>query len=245
MSLIPERGVRNISAVTAFEIPSLVLRENKLSLVDSLGSIKSIMQSTKKGFSIIEVLLATFVLSVGLVAVVTLLSSSLSKSFDNRKIITATGLAQEGIELVYHVRDTNYLVPDRAFPTGGASEFPGRVARDFCRLTKAETSFVLSGNGRNCFANSSSPEQRFSLGLVNGYYIGQNTPTQFARVLAIDLDNNADPRSATVSSIVWWGGSNQRPANVFQGGNADQVHLEHCTIANRCVFAQATLTDWK
>ena len=61
MSLIPERGVRNISAVTAFEIPSLVLRENKLSLVDSLGSIKSIMQSTKKGFSIIEVLLATFV----------------------------------------------------------------------------------------------------------------------------------------------------------------------------------------
>ena len=204
------------------------------------------MQITKKGFSIIEVLLATFVLSVGLVAVTTLLSSSLARSFENRKIITATGLAQEGIELVYHVRDTNYLVPEPAFPTSGVREFPGvSNTRDFCRLTKDETSFVLNGGNKNCFRNSNDPAQRFSLDLVGGYYTHQPAVTQFARVLTVDLDDPGDPKSATISSIVWWGGSDQRPANVFQGINADQVHLEHCTIANRCVSAQAILTDWK
>jgi hypothetical protein len=42
-------AARNISAVVALEIPLLVPKENKLSLVDSLGIIKNVVED-KLGF---------------------------------------------------------------------------------------------------------------------------------------------------------------------------------------------------
>jgi len=61
----------------------------------------------KKGFSIGEVLIAAFILTVGVVSAVTLLTRSIVDTIDSRNLVIASQLAQEGTELVRNQRDNN------------------------------------------------------------------------------------------------------------------------------------------
>ena len=63
----------------------------------------------KKGFSIIEVLAAVFIISLGLVSVLTLAEKNIQNQYINRNNIIASMLAQEGLELVRAKRDSNWL----------------------------------------------------------------------------------------------------------------------------------------
>jgi prepilin-type N-terminal cleavage/methylation domain-containing protein len=65
----------------------------------------------KKGFSIIEVLIAISIISIGLVGLLTLMNSNISANSVNKNKIVAAQLAQEGAELTRKIRDTNWLVP--------------------------------------------------------------------------------------------------------------------------------------
>jgi len=197
------------------------------------------------GFSMVEVIISAAIVAIGLTAVLQLLSSSLNTSFRDTDAIVAAELAQEGLEYAYNVRDNNFANGRPAFPTAGAFQFPGTAGRDFCGPDFATPTFVLSGGGQNCFPNAKQSEHRYSLTEIGDFYGFQNAVTQFARVVAIELDNGANPTQATVTSIVWWGGSNVLPAGVFPGVNADSINVSQCTRAHQCVYTQAILTGWK
>lgn len=62
----------------------------------------------KSGFSIIEVMIGIFIFALWLVAILALLTSSLSVNELNKNSIIAGQLAREQIELVRNIRDTNY-----------------------------------------------------------------------------------------------------------------------------------------
>jgi len=64
--------------------------------------------STKSAFSIIEVLIWIFVFSLGLVAIYSLLVTSLKVNDYNKNAIIGWNLAREQIELLRNIRDTNY-----------------------------------------------------------------------------------------------------------------------------------------
>ncbi len=200
---------------------------------------------TQRAFSIIEVMIATGVVAIGLTAVLQLLAGSLDASFRDSEAIVATELAQEGLEYVYNVRDNNLANGRPAFPTAGADKFPGTAARDFCRPDFVTPKFILSGVGRNCFANALSPQSRYSLNQLGAFYSFQNALTHYARVVTIELDNIVTPKSAEITSIVWWGGSNVLPAGVFPGVTADSVDVSQCTRINRCVYVRTILEDWR
>ncbi len=201
--------------------------------------------SRMRAFSILEVLIATAIVAIGLTAVLQLLSSSLNNSFQDTDAIVAVELAQEGLEYAYNVRDNNLVNGRLAFPTAGAFRFPGTAGRDFCGPDIASPTFVLAGAGRNCFANALSSEHRYSLNQVGDSYRFQNTITHFARIVSINLDNVAAPTSAEVTSIVWWGQSDTLPAGVFPGVTADSVDVSQCTRVNQCAYVRAVLADWK
>ncbi|MBT4349209.1 prepilin-type N-terminal cleavage/methylation domain-containing protein [bacterium] len=65
--------------------------------------------NNKQGFTLLEVLLALSVLSVGIMAAFTLSLANLNTARDNYQRIRAANLAREGLELARNVRDTNWL----------------------------------------------------------------------------------------------------------------------------------------
>lgn len=205
-----------------------------------------------RAFSMVEVIIASAIVAIGLTAVLQLLSSSLNNAFRDTDAIVATELAQEGLEYAYNVRDANLadstVSPPgsaNAFPTSGTHKFPGTAARDFCGPDAATPRFILSGAGRNCFANAGNSEHRYSLVPVGNFYVFQDGITHFARVVSIELDNVTTPTQAEVTSIVWWGRSDVLPTGVFPGVSADSVDVSQCTRANQCVYVRAVLTNWK
>lgn len=72
-----------------------------------------------RGFTLIEVMVAVAVLSLGLMGAANLITFNISNSAKAINKTIATNLAQEGIELVRNIRDTNFLQVSNGAP--GAS----------------------------------------------------------------------------------------------------------------------------
>jgi len=71
-----------------------------------------------KSFTLIETAVAIFVLTVGILTVSSLISYLLSISSIASQKLIASYLAQEGIEIVRNIRDTNLLNNDRNWDYG-------------------------------------------------------------------------------------------------------------------------------
>jgi len=142
-----------------------------------------------KAFSFVEVMIAVFLLSVGMIAVITLMSGSLRDSMDSRNQVIASGLAQEGTELVKNIRDTNWLA--NSDPTGHS--FDGINNSSNCTISY------------NSAGLDYSPASNFLKIDANSFYshAGVTANTRFQRKIKIS-DVVADKN---IISMVIWGGS--------------------------------------
>ncbi len=70
--------------------------------------MKKFQQIQKKAFTMIEVIIWVFIFSLGLVWVFMLFWESSKLAIKSKKIIIATWLARESVELVKNIRDSNY-----------------------------------------------------------------------------------------------------------------------------------------
>jgi len=61
------------------------------------------------GFTIIELLIAMFVMTTGIMAVYTLIPKAIESSIVNTDKYIATQLAREGMEIIRNIRDTNWI----------------------------------------------------------------------------------------------------------------------------------------
>lgn len=169
----------------------------------------------RKGFSIGEVVIAIFVLLVGITATLTLIVRSISSSIDSRDSIVASELAQEGIELVRNVRD-NILLSSGEFNEFG---FSGKGCID---------SVAQDGNGVPQFSGSCDGSVYLNRGSVGYNQLGKSgVKTKFFRFVNVESSGNG----YLVRSYVWWGGN--APA---MGANESA-----CSIGERCVFGEAFL----
>jgi type II secretory pathway pseudopilin PulG len=186
---------------------------------------KKVYISKKSGFSILEVVLAAAVLTIGLVAVIGLISSSMKSSMTSRDQAVATELMQEGIELVRNVRDNNQaqIFTERAV-TGSSTKnvFDYINNGSDCRIDK-DFSYGL-GNDIECSGN-------YNLNLSSSFYIhGAGSATKFSRRIKIEDFNSGKGRKIT--SIVTW-----------DGGNTPNQDVNLCTTASKCIWASTILTD--
>ena len=67
----------------------------------------------KKAFTLMEVIISVAVITTAIVASISLISSSVSAIRSNQNKIIAVHLAQEGIEIVKNIRDTNWVLLKR------------------------------------------------------------------------------------------------------------------------------------
>lgn len=189
-------------------------------------------KKNKKGFSIGEVILSIFILSVGLVGTFKLYSDSVKIFADERDAVIASMLAQEGVELIRNVRDNNWADRDRPLQSGTGSSweetfnnFPYASDEDDCRRGYLGSGPIICN------------ESNFSLYINSDSFYGHDsvgaTATKFKRRITLDYNDNTTPTQVTVTSLVNWSTSSQPP-----------VSKDNCTLENNCIFSQATLQDW-
>lgn len=171
----------------------------------------------KKGFSIAETMIAVSVLVVGLISLLLLVTSSIRHSMDARDQIIATGLAQEGVEIIRNFRDTDVA--------------NGRGFGDTGSLLDGESKSCNLGLGSNDMGSCNN-NVKFYLSSSNFYVVNpgpSDPPTKFQRNISLDY---TVPDSLTVKSMVIWGrADNDFPAET------------NCNTANKCILTQDFLVN--
>ncbi len=84
------------------------------------------MLRAQKGFTLLEGIIAMTVITVGLVAGMSLAISNISTAQNNERRVVAVNLAREGVEAIRNIRDSNWLKVDlnRTYPSdaGGGKQ---------------------------------------------------------------------------------------------------------------------------
>lgn len=181
-------------------------------------------KSAPKGFLLSELLLAVFVLAVGLTSIIAIIGKSLRYSLESQDMIVASQLAQEGIELVRNVRDNDFAAENNGF-----TRFPSSASDKHCRID------YDSNPTTNLNCNSSQgAASRYTLSYSGGFYRHSNSSQErFSRYVYINYDSDAG--KATVRSFVYWGAFTPPSSGEVTG----------CTAGNKCVFNEVDLRGWK
>lgn len=149
----------------------------------------------RQGFSLIETLISVFLITVGLLATVALISKSMMESMDSRNQLIAGELAQEGIELVRNIRDNNWVTAGNTSFTGISTGTNGRIDKD----SNLETTGV---------------KILYNTGVFYVHSAVGTTQTKFRRRLMVVDSGVADKQ---ITSIVTWG--NTVPPTTIVGCN--------------------------
>src|SRR3989338_7885463 len=98
----------------------------------------------KNGFTIIELIISIFILSVAVVGIFSAFSMMAILTADVTDRLTATYLVQEGMEIIRNIRDTNWLNMDAGSP--GATWLDGLTS---CSANSGgcEVDYTTTGSG--------------------------------------------------------------------------------------------------
>lgn len=152
-----------------------------------------------KAFSFLEVMISLFLLSVGFLGVLNLAGATLQNSLKQHDIVIASMLAQEGVELVYNIRDTNVAKGNDVFD--GASG-PGDDVATNPHGSKIDYDTLLSsGLNGNC---NSVNTCRLNLNAFSFYTHRSGVATKFSRKVTV-TDVPTKPDERLVEVMVYWG----------------------------------------
>lgn len=152
----------------------------------------------RKGFTLIELIIVVFVLAIGILGVYSVYSQIISYTTISLSRLTASYLAQEGIEIVRNIRDTNWLEGEsNPWDEGLTSCLAGCEADYFC--TTVEEPAPDNPISHNCF-KAYGTGNFLKIDPTNGFYnyaTGDNT--KFKREITITPIGNILKVSVTVS----------------------------------------------
>jgi len=135
--------------------------------------------TTKDGFSILETMIASFVLVVGLAGAITVFGPAVQFTGASRDQAIAAALAQEGVELIKNVRDNNML--------GGSFNDHMNADGTYC-MDYNDTAPSSCGSGQ--------------LYISGNWYVHNATSTRALFKRKIYIDNR--PGELAIKSYVVW-----------------------------------------
>jgi Tfp pilus assembly protein PilV len=176
---------------------------------------KKISQKKYPAFSFIEVMMAIFVIAIGILGTFTPLEKAIIQSHESRNQIAASLLAQEGIELIRNLRDNSALQGNKAFEKFPNNDNTGCTVDVDSDLDCSATDYKINESASGFLAHNAG------------------TATRWSRSMDIEYspigENKDGANSAKISVKVWWG-SNNEPGI--------------CTSVNHCVEAVGELSKW-
>ena len=208
----------------------------------------------KKGFTIIEIVIAIFLLSFALVGVFSAFSIAVISTSDIVNQLTATYLAQEGMEIARNIRDTNWLKMDSencvnsscsfGWLNNGLDNCSGGCEADYTTNTSGGLTFnPWNGTGRPLYLN---PKGFYS-------YDTNGILTKFERKITINKVQDVNPVSDQYSDhiisvkveVSWTKKATLLGGSVSAGNCCPNPGNPSCppNISN-CITTEETLYDW-
>ncbi len=142
---------------------------------------------SKNGFTLVEIIVVLYIMSMGLVGVLSLIIQNIQSQSYNKSNLIAYQLAQEGVELVRKVRDNNW-----------------RDSLPYDTNLAAGDYFMDYADSAPTIHNPSAPEELLMNLDTNNFYIHGPGPTTtpFSRLITIEALND---HSLRIISKVSWG----------------------------------------
>ncbi len=135
----------------------------------------------EKGFTLLELLITIFIIAVGLIGAYIAAQYPLSQISVSINRLTAAYLAQEGIEIVRNVRDTNWLE---------GQNWKNELLCDSCQADYTSTTISQSYN-----------DEAFLKLEANGFYNNSSgSPTRFKREIEVE---DAGDRVKVIVTVRW------------------------------------------
>lgn len=147
-----------------------------------------------RGFTLVETMVAISLLTIAIVAPMTLTTQSLSSAYYSRDQITAFHLAQEAMESVRHARDSNVLKN----ALGIQSDLLQDIPRDTLFTVDTTNGDLMTACSGTC------PVLKNSGGLY-GYGSDPSwTPTHFTRTVLATIVPDSNNDEVNISVTVSW-----------------------------------------
>ena len=184
-------------------------------------------KKTKKGFSLIEVLVSLTILTLGIASISMLMLSNIKNSQEAKNQIVAMGLAQEGIEIVRNMKDNNLTFSTDVKNSDTSSDFFVEPSASFANMLTPAGGHVNDDANKRLGLDSNS---------MYKHYLSGDTPTKFYRKIVISISVVDSKNVSTVTSVVSW---NSSAATEFPPSH----DLAKCTIANSCAYLISIMQD--
>ena len=212
----------------------------------------------EEGFTLIELIISIFILSSAILAIFNTFSIVSSLTADSSDRLTGAYLAQEGLEIVRNIRDTNWLNMDTQAAAGAVTDTwvdyltigsannsvncAAGCEADYTTGTNSQTSYsavtTWSGTGRYL--------QIDTTGTGTGFYgytpTANSVNTKFKRKITITPVQDVDGKSNHIISVVVQVSWDEKATvlNSFEPAGS-------CAAApgiSNCITAEETLYDW-
>jgi type II secretory pathway pseudopilin PulG len=156
---------------------------------------------TSSGFTLVETLVAIFILMVAIVSPMSIASQALSSARFAKEQVTAFYLAQEGIELARNIRDNNVLSSgvwnEGTLGSSASGSETYCYASNGCMIEAKDLSVA------NCGATCDPLNIDATTGIYT-YSTINTTPTAFVRTITIQKISDSSPPEIRISSEVSW-----------------------------------------
>ncbi len=143
----------------------------------------------KKGFTLLEVMIATVILVIGVVGIYTAFSRMVILTSGIPSRLIAAYLSQEGIEIVRNIRDTNWLIGGQSWDEG-LTGCHGGCEADYKTGTLQEETPLRSYGG-----------DYLNIDQDNFYSYSTGVPTKYKRKITIE---EIDPNILKVNILISW-----------------------------------------
>jgi hypothetical protein len=137
------------------------------------------------GFSLMEVIVAIFFLSVGLLGALTLINYTLISISVNSSRLVAANLAQEGIEIIRNFRDSN-------FGASGWDDWYSSIVNGDYRVQYNDVALRPFSDTQLLYDSATG---------LYGYDAGSGTPNVFKRKITLEKISNVEVK--VVVQMTW------------------------------------------
>jgi len=199
------------------------------------------MQENKllTGFTIIELVISIFILSVAVVGIFSAFSIMVISTSDTTDRLTAAYLAQEGMEIVRNIRDNNWLtiIQSCVDPNTECSfDEWAKNYLDSCSKNSVGCQADYRATSLSSYAVGSNVGYLY---LENGFYVYNpisTSPkqTKFKRKIIIDKEGSENQILRVRVQVSW-----KQKASLLGAGVADG----ECKSSN-CITTEETLYNW-